>query len=138
MTQPAQEVPRLFVYGTLKRGGSREKFWPKKPVSIAPAWSAGALYALAEFPAIRPGDDKVLGELWELAPADAAETFRVLDALEEATGRPDALYERRAIRCFTLDGQERMAFAYLLLDESQLVDGRRILPRADGYCSWPE
>jgi gamma-glutamylcyclotransferase (GGCT)/AIG2-like uncharacterized protein YtfP len=138
MTSPTQEVTSFFVYGTLKRGGSREKFWPKKPLSIVSGWTRGGLYALAEFPAMRPGDDKVLGELWELAPGDMPETLRVLDAVEEATGRPDALYERWAVRCFTLDGRERTAFAYLLLDESQLADGRRVLPRDDGYCSWPE
>jgi gamma-glutamylcyclotransferase (GGCT)/AIG2-like uncharacterized protein YtfP len=64
----------LFVYGTLKRGESREKKWPFPPVKVLPATTRAALYDLGPYPAIGPGDDTIVGELWFLREEDVAET----------------------------------------------------------------
>ena len=62
----------IFVYGTLKRGEVRETSWPRQPVSIEWGTLAGRLHDLGPYPALVEGEDKVLGELWQVEPADLA------------------------------------------------------------------
>jgi gamma-glutamylcyclotransferase (GGCT)/AIG2-like uncharacterized protein YtfP len=81
----------VFVYGTLKRGGSNhlllrgQKFLG--PVRTAPGYT---LYSLGDYPGMvrAPGDTAgVTGELWSVDDACLAE----LDRLE---GLDEGLYER--------------------------------------------
>ncbi|AOS45291.1 Gamma-glutamylcyclotransferase family protein ytfP [Lacunisphaera limnophila] len=81
----------LFVYGTLKRGGSNHHFLAGQ-VYIGPARTQPGfiLYSLGDYPGMvrAPGDTLgVTGELWTVDDACLAE----LDRLE---GLDEGLYER--------------------------------------------
>ncbi len=72
----------FFVYGTLKRGQVRESCWPHAPISVEPAWTLGNLVDLGPYPALLAGQDRVLGELWEIEPSNFSEVAACLDAIE--------------------------------------------------------
>ena len=81
----------LFVYGTLKRGGSNHG-WLEGQLFLGPARTAPGvtLYSLGEYPGLVADisdRDGVVGELWSV---DAACLAR-LDAFE---GVPEGLYVR--------------------------------------------
>jgi len=130
-------IRAVFVYGTLKRGQEREGCWPRKPLRVASAEMRGQLYDLGPYPALVPGTDRVLGELWFLAEADVAETLRVLDEVE-CYGIEDVdLYVRRVIECWTLDdGERHAAYVYFLADESHARKHSAVPTRADGFAEW--
>ncbi|MDM0069182.1 gamma-glutamylcyclotransferase family protein [Variovorax sp. J31P207] len=79
-------IPRhVFVYGTLRAGGSNDiaRFSPA-PLRIGEGVIAGTLYDLGAYPgAVLGGEGWVQGEIYRIAPALEAQ----LDALEEV--RPD-------------------------------------------------
>jgi gamma-glutamylcyclotransferase (GGCT)/AIG2-like uncharacterized protein YtfP len=84
-------VNTVFVYGTLKRGGSNHLFLRGQKflgeVRTAPGFT---LYSLGEYPGMvrAPGDTQgVTGELWDVDDECLAE----LDRLE---GLDEGLYER--------------------------------------------
>ena len=115
----------FFVYGTLKRGECREHAWPCPPESIATGTTCGRLYDLGEYPAMTPGNDEVVGELWRITADGMSETLRVLDAIEDYRPGNDAnLYERRVVECRDDRGQTLLAYTYFYLhplsDESQI------------------
>lgn len=88
MTAPAAHV---FVYGTLKRGGSNHA-WLAGQVFLGPAHTAPGftLYSLGEYPGLvaDPSDAAgVSGELWAV---DAA----CLAGLDELEGVSEGLYAR--------------------------------------------
>src|SRR5689334_8617863 len=85
----------LFIYGTLKRGGSNHAFLAGQhflgPARTVPGF---ALYSLGDYPGMvrAPGDTAgVTGELWVVDDACLAE----LDRLE---GLDEGLYERVEVR----------------------------------------
>jgi gamma-glutamylcyclotransferase (GGCT)/AIG2-like uncharacterized protein YtfP len=126
----------LFVYGTLKRGESREGKWPFAPLQVSPATTQAALYDLGPYPALGPGDDVVAGELWFLREEDVAETLRQFDAIEGyQQGGPD-LYVRRVIDCRDADGAIHQAYAYFYANPHWLLSGRRVSPNVEGLCRW--
>lgn len=96
-------ITRFFVYGTLCRGQCREKCWPLEPLEITPAWTFGTLYGRADYPAMRPGNDRVMGECWRFDAAAIAEVRMVLDEIEvtDQPGIPN-LYDVVAVEVFTL------------------------------------
>jgi gamma-glutamylcyclotransferase (GGCT)/AIG2-like uncharacterized protein YtfP len=131
-----QENLPLFVYGTLKRGESREKKWPFPPVKVVAATTQAALYDLGPYPAIGPGDDVVAGELWFLHADHVAETLRQFDAIEGyQQGGPD-LYVRQVVSCRDEDGQSHQAYAYFYANSHWLLSGRRMPPNDAGVCRW--
>lgn len=81
----------VFVYGTLKRGGSNHLFLAgQKFLGSARTQPGFTLYSLGDYPGMvrTPGDaDGVTGELWSVDDATLAE----LDRLE---GLDEGLYER--------------------------------------------
>lgn len=81
----------VFVYGTLKRGGSNHAFLAGQAFLGAARTQAGyTLYSLGDYPGMvrAPGDTAgVTGELWAVDDACLAE----LDRLE---GLDEGLYER--------------------------------------------
>lgn len=88
-----ESAPRtlLFVYGTLKRGGTNHR-WLGGQIYVGPARTTPGvtLYSVGEYPGlVRDAEDRegVTGELWEV---DAACLAR-LDAFE---GVPEGLYAR--------------------------------------------
>lgn len=84
-------MTRLFVYGTLKRGGSNHAFLAGQHYAGDARTPAGfTLYDCAGYPAmIRAPDDRagVTGELWDVTPA-------CLSRLDELEGLAEGLYER--------------------------------------------
>lgn len=81
----------VFVYGTLKRGGSNHRLLAGQtligPARLAPGF---ALYALGEYPGLvaEPSSaDRVTGELWAVDDAGLA-------ALDELEGLAEGLYAR--------------------------------------------
>lgn len=147
-TVETHEICAFFVYGTLKRGELRGGRWPRAALRIQPAWVVGVLYDLGPYPALLPHQNaevpghRVLGELWELAPADMPATLRVLDEIEGYSNAADDLYERHLIdvHCGTpkspAEQQLKRAFTYFYARRSELQAGQRIAPDAQGWCSW--
>ncbi|PHS12513.1 MAG: hypothetical protein COA78_08100 [Blastopirellula sp.] len=122
-----------FVYGTLKRGESRENQWPYTPLKILPAVTTGTLYDLGSYPAlIATGTDQIQGELWFIADEHFAETQAKLDTIE---GYP-TLYNRIRQTCITLDGQEYQATMYTYVEQSRLTDAMKVQANSAGYCCW--
>ena len=85
----------VFVYGTLKRGGSNHRFLLGQnfigPARTAPGYT---LYSLGDYPGMvrHPGDiTGVTGELWSVDANCLAE----LDRLE---GLDEGLYERAEVQ----------------------------------------
>ena len=88
-------MTRVFVYGTLKRGGSNHSFLAAQSflgaVRTAPGY---ILYSLGDYPGmVRMADDTtgVVGELWAVDDAG----LKQLDLLE---GVAEGLYERLEVQ----------------------------------------
>ncbi len=95
----ADDVVVYFVYGTLCLGQCREKCWPLTPLSVHPAWVEGTLFGREDYPALRPGNQRVGGECWFFAKRDAERVTTVLDEIEVTNqpGHPN-LYDRVELR----------------------------------------
>ncbi len=113
--KPAQPSGvNFFVYGTLKRGECRQHSWPRSPLVVEEAWVHGELFDTGSYPALLPGSDKVLGELWSFSSADFEAIVKVLDEIEEyRPGDPYNLYNREIVDCETLSCRRTTAYTYL-------------------------
>lgn len=87
-------MTRLFLYGTLKRGGSnRRQLAGQKFLGEAHTPPGYTLYSLGDYPGLvaEAGDRQgVKGELWEVDDATLAR-------LDEFEGVPEGLYRREVI-----------------------------------------
>jgi gamma-glutamylcyclotransferase (GGCT)/AIG2-like uncharacterized protein YtfP len=136
---PANPEPLpIFVYGTLKRGGCRARFWPYPPLSIEPATVRGTLYDLGPYPALVPGEGWVRGELWRLRAEHVAPTLAALDAVEGYSVSPGDLYLRVVVECRTADGGTCRAYAYQYAQPQRVPPDRAVPPDASGCCEWRE
>lgn len=85
----------VFVYGTLKRGGSNHAFLAGQRYLGAARTAPGfTLYSLGDYPGMvrAPGDTAgVTGELWMVDDA-------CLDELDKLEGLDEGLYERTSLR----------------------------------------
>jgi gamma-glutamylcyclotransferase (GGCT)/AIG2-like uncharacterized protein YtfP len=132
MNPPASGVaPLVFVYGTLKRGGSNQHYLAGQTLVGPATLRAGhALYSLGDYPGLvaDPRENgAVTGEIWRVSP-------EALAALDELEGLREGLYARvpapLATRPAGLSDQEATGvqmYVYL-----RNVTGR---PRLDG--TWP-
>ncbi|HMV70191.1 MAG TPA: gamma-glutamylcyclotransferase [Myxococcota bacterium] len=120
MTPPGRpgDLP-LFVYGTLRSGGSQAHLLG--PAARAEAWVQGTLWDLpAGYPALQlAGDGKVWGE--RVAPVGEA-LLSVLDVYE---GVPEGLYQR-VIVDLRAGGRVEPAWAWVMADPR--VRHGRVLP----------
>jgi gamma-glutamylcyclotransferase (GGCT)/AIG2-like uncharacterized protein YtfP len=123
-------IRHIFVYGTLKRGGVRQRCWPHSPVRIDEATIRAALYDLGPYPAIGRGDDLVAGEVWEIEAAHLEETLEALDVVEGFRQSDDNLYVRRLVQCQLANGRQITAWTYYFGDEAKLTSSLRI-------AAWP-
>ncbi len=102
----------VFVYGTLLQGLERHELLAKaRPLGLALAANV-SLYDVGEYPALIPGEDEVVGELYEVD----AQTLSVLDEVEAyRPSQPEAsLYVRQRIPVRMLkDGQTVKAECYV-------------------------
>ena len=88
-------MTRVFVYGTLKRGGSNHSLLAGQQL-LGPARNPPGftLYSLGDYPGmVRAPDDKtgVTGEVWAVDDA-------CLQQLDELEGVAEGLYERVSLR----------------------------------------
>jgi len=125
----------IFVYGTLKQGGVREKCWPHRPLSIEAATVGCALYNLGLYPGLTARNYLVAGELWQFAESDMPATLEKLDEVEGYSGAADDWYRRTVIDCQTSAGDQR-AWTYFYARTNALRDSQRIKPDARGICHW--
>jgi gamma-glutamylcyclotransferase (GGCT)/AIG2-like uncharacterized protein YtfP len=131
-------IQAVFVYGTLKQGQCRARHWPVPPISILRAWTRGTLFDRHDYPAMTPGDDRVLGELWSFRPDDMPAVVRVLDEVEGANqpGQPD-LYRRVIVQAWSLeDDSSRQAFAFHYAVDPQLDGFTPMTPDPGGWVKW--
>ncbi|TWU51642.1 gamma-glutamylcyclotransferase family protein [Rubripirellula reticaptiva] len=134
-------IDHVFVYGTLKTGQCRGGLWPAKPLSVQPAWVRGTLYGRHDYPAMMPGNDRVLGQVWSFDPSDMTTVMRVLDQIEGTSqpGYPD-LYVRATLPTFGLDNAPiALAHAYHYAKPPELDGFTKIVAIDDppGFAQWP-
>ncbi len=108
---------------------------------MEPAWVFGELYDTGPYPALRPGGDAILGEVWSYTTADFSAVVHVLDEIEDyRVGRIENLYLRELITCKTLGGRTLNAHTYIYSQLKDLPTFKRILPfsQANGmiFASW--
>jgi gamma-glutamylcyclotransferase (GGCT)/AIG2-like uncharacterized protein YtfP len=135
----------IFVYGTLKRGQCREKCWPLPPQEVLTAWTFGQLFDLGPYPALLPGKDPIMGQLWTYREPDIPQVLTVLDSIE-CTNQPGQAneYDRVVIWSNRLDSKQAViAYAYLYSDRQYLLENARLIAptlELDGlrYVTWPE
>ncbi len=88
-------MTRIFVYGTLKRGGRNHHYLVGQQFLGEAHTPAGyTLFSLGDYPGmVRVADDQtgVTGEVWAVDPAG-------LQQLDELEGVDEGLYERTPIR----------------------------------------
>ncbi len=129
----------IFVYGTLKRGQCRERCWPHVADSVRVGWVRSTLFTRHDYPALRPGDDLVLGELWSFAAEQLPAVLDVLDAVEQ-TNQPglENLYDRVIVDVFAVDGSSLgQAHAYHYAIEPTRDGFKRVVAGVDGFSRWP-
>jgi len=95
----------LFVYGTLKRGGSRHWILDGFPFLGRAKAKGFVLYDLGPYPAMVPGPGMVYGEVYEVSE-------EILNALDWVEGVP-VLYRRKLIEVVFEDGLSLKAWAYI-------------------------
>ena len=119
-------MPRIFVYGTLKRGGSNHALLTSQQFLGAARTSPGyTLYLPGDYPGmVRAANDQagVTGEVWLVDDA-------CLQQLDELEGVAEGLYERTPIQ-LTAPFAAEPAQAYLYL--------RNITGRAAIGSVWKE
>lgn len=132
-------IRQFFVYGTLKRGQRNERVWPTEATEILVAWAHGQLFGRSDYPAMKPGSDRVLGELWRFDETQVDEVFRALDILEGTNGNsPSDLYHRAVVETFGTDGKTLgNANTYLYVRDPNASGFRLIAPNDDSYVAWP-
>jgi gamma-glutamylcyclotransferase (GGCT)/AIG2-like uncharacterized protein YtfP len=121
-------VTRVFVYGTLKRGGSNHRLLSgQRFVGVARTRPEFRLYELDGYPGMvrGPGPGRSIeGELWEVDPP-------CLERLDDLEGLGTGLYAREPILLLPPhDGTPVQTYVYL-----RAVDGRTDL--GEGYPVQP-
>jgi gamma-glutamylcyclotransferase (GGCT)/AIG2-like uncharacterized protein YtfP len=112
---PPTLLPRLFTYGTLRRGGRRHGLIAQNLLELEPALARGRVFDLGGYPGmvadVRGGI--VRGELCTLRDVGAALTL--LDQIEgfAGFGAEGSLLRRALLRAVTREGRELLAWAYL-------------------------
>lgn len=109
----------FFFYGTLSEGmdnpviaAIRPKLGPGKPASVS-----GRLFAIPEregwYPALTPGDGRVMGYLYSVTPAFTSDDLAALDRYEAFDpDRPEASEYVRGPMRITADGEKIVADVY--------------------------
>lgn len=108
-TVPPRPPRCVFVYGTLRRGGSNDitRLRPA-PRFVGAAQVAGVLYHLGAYPGVLLGGDQwVVGEVYAIEPALEA----VLDAIEGVVDQPGDEYIRREV-AVRVEGQLLTCLVY--------------------------
>ena len=140
MIESGKSINSFFVYGTLKRGLRNECVWPTKPIQIWEAWISGQLYERSDYPALKEGIDRVLGEVWLFEDEDVEPVTRALDLLEGTNGNgANDLYHRISVEPFSLTERPTItAWTYRYVGNPIDHGFRRMYPcENEGYVVWP-
>jgi gamma-glutamylcyclotransferase (GGCT)/AIG2-like uncharacterized protein YtfP len=132
----------LFVYGSLRAGGSRHA-WLKRtdPEGLCRAWTPGRLFQLPNGDAaLVPGPDPgAPGPGWVLGDFVGYEDEEALDAaladLDTLEGVEEELYLRRAVPVLLDGGQRFVAWAYVFPEDRLPRLAREALELASGDWS---
>lgn len=113
----------LFVYGTLREGGSHHA-WLKRtgPLGLTEAWAPGRLFHLPDGgfpamvdgpipPALPPGPGWVAGQF--VGYEGEADLDLALTDLDPLEGVAEDLFERRLLPILLANGQTYVAWVYL-------------------------
>lgn len=105
----------VFVYGTLKEGGSLSNGFDEMRVAVRPAKVKGVMYNLSNFPgAVLGGKDYIYGELHTYS--DFRHVVKRMDYIEGCDGRKyedHNLYNRRVVEVETENGKKVRALMYV-------------------------
>ena len=141
------DVVAFFVYGTLKKSHLRGGLWPRKPIRIVAGAIQSDLFDLGTYPAAFPGDNWLLGEIWEFDPADLDPTIAELDLIEGYhPSRENNEYVRQIVTveyAGTESKPQRMrAYAYFAAKTKRLEVARKIMPFLEflgrPVAAWPD
>ena len=130
------ELLPIFVYGTLQLGRERHQAWPREPLKIEPATTAGRLYDLGAYPGLVEGQNSIQGELWHVRAEDLAVTLERLDEIEGYSQGGLDLFVRRIVDCLTLKGEVVRAYTYYFNQLSAFPGARIVNPDSNGLSKW--
>jgi len=124
-----EQIP-LFLYGTLKAGGSLDSFSVNERVIIEAELKGAALYDLGAFPGLKlDAKSTVKGEVHIYKSLAAyKKVLKILDFIEGYKGRRDDLFKRVIVEVRLASGETTEAFAYLynrpVSEEKRIASGR--------------
>ena len=126
------EMTRVFVYGTLHRGGRNDiQRYQPLPRFVTNARIRGRLYHLGRYPGLALGQgDWVQGEVYEVAPSVLVQ----LDHLEGLLPQPTGEYHRRSVRVDTPSGP--LQCLLYEIDPSR-IQGRALIEHGDWLQACP-
>lgn len=126
----------IFAYGTLMEGYDNHRaYLASYPYTVQRGNVSGRLVHLPEgYPALLPGDGRVLGQLFTFALDDArfGELLARIDHLEgyAGPGSPSNLYERKILSVDT-DSGPRTVFTYVYADPARAQRDGVAVPSGD-------
>ena len=119
----------IAVYGTLMSGHGRAGALEDLATLVGPCRLRGDLYAVGTaFPALRPGEGEVKGEIWEVADENVERLLQRTDAIEGYTeGREDhSMYVRRHVQLVEPAGAEAWTYVW-----NRSMDHLTFIPSGD-------
>lgn len=129
MPHSAHAPRHVFVYGTLRAGGSNDisRFRPL-PERVGEGTLAGTLYDLGAYPgAVLGGDGVLQGEVYRITPSVEA----ALDRLEEVAQDGSGEYRKR--ECAVWVGAGTVQCLVYEIDPSR-VAGRAVIASGDWFA----
>lgn len=126
------KTTRVFVYGTLRRGGRNDihRYQPL-PRWVTTARVQGRLYHLGRYPGLLLGQGGwVMGEVYEVTPSVLVQ----LDHLEGLLPEPTGEYHRRTVAVDTPDGP--LSCVLYEIDPSR-IEGRPLIEHGDWLQARP-
>jgi gamma-glutamylcyclotransferase (GGCT)/AIG2-like uncharacterized protein YtfP len=117
-----KNIGTVFVYGTLKIGGTFSYYFDKLRLESENGYIKGELYNINAFPAlILPGNDKVHGEIHKYSHFNIV--LKLMDQIEGYCEKCKSgnLYERKITKATADNGKSVDVIVYALAD-SKLLD----------------
>ncbi|MEM6471506.1 MAG: gamma-glutamylcyclotransferase family protein [Planctomycetota bacterium] len=138
------DVTAVFVYGTLKRGQCRHGLWPVSASEVLVASVRGELWGRDDYPALKRGEFRVIGELHTFESVQIPIVLKVLDQIEGTNGNsPADLYHRHVVDTELIESNTVLrAYAYFYVGSPERDGFHRV--RVTGgqssieQQSWPE
>ncbi len=118
---------KIFVYGTLLKGLQRERALSRSDF-LGNGHIKGELYDLGRFPALKAGNNKVFGELYEVSE----QILNHFDQIEgfKATNKAESLYIREMVDFHLADTSEIIITETYFYNRS-VVGRSTLIPNGD-------